>query len=132
MQLHLVQQGFDGGASPKPTTLMIVCPLVLRYVVQKVINDGRTCAVLPPPVKMGSLADSYPTAPFKRYPPGLCRMISQIAALQVSECAQACDTLAPDQLYPIATHLEDMYQTVKLDQKDGHDFFEGPQPNWAQ
>ena len=128
VQVHLVQQGFYGGASPKPTTLMIVCPLMLRYVVQKVIDDGRTCALLPPPVKMGRMAGGYATAPLKRYPPGLCRMISQIA-LHVSECAQACDPTAPDPLYPIATHLEEMYQTVQLDQEDGHDFFEGPQPN---
>ena len=128
VQLHLVQQGFYGGASPKPTTLMIICPLVLRYVVQKVIDDGRTCAVLPPPVKMGRLAAGYATAPLKRYPPGLCRMISQIA-LKVSECAQACDPLASDPLFPIANHLEEMYQTVNSDQEDGQDFFEGPQPN---
>ena len=55
-------------------------------------------------------------------------MISQIA-VQVSECAQPCDRLAPDPLYPIATHLEEMYQIVKSDQEDGHDFIEGPQPN---
>ena len=128
VQLHLVQQGFYGGSSPKPTTLMIICPLVLRYVVQKVIDDGRTCAVLPPPVKMGRLGTGYATAPLKRYPPGLCRMISQIA-LKVSECAQACDPLASDPLFPISNHLEEMYQTVLLDQEDGQDFFEGPQPN---
>ena len=104
--------------------------MVLRYVVQKVIDDGRTCAVLPPPVKMGRLAAGYATAPRSKalYPPGLCCMMSQIA-VQASECAQPCDRLAPDPLYPIATHLEEMYQIVKSDQEDGHDFIEGPQPN---
>ena len=122
--LHFIQQGFYGQLAPKPTTLLVICPPSLRSVMQLTLDEGRTCSILPPAVKMGQIsAQGYSTAPLKRYPPGLCRTIAQMA-LRASICASPCG-LVEDGLWETAAHLEKMY-TMVSHSADGQDYFKGP------
>ena len=129
IELHYVQQGYYHGLSPKPTTLLISCPMAMRSLVQRIINDGRSRGTLPPPISMGRKDNkAYSTAPLKRYPAPFCRMISQLA-FHLHDCAAPCDSRSPDPVHSWALHLEDMYQKITDNGEDGNDFYQGPHSN---
>lgn len=128
IELHYVQQGYYHGLSPKPTTLLISCPMAMRSLVQRIIDDGRSRGTLPPPIVMGRKDKSYSTAPLKRYPAPFCRMISALA-FHLHDCAAPCDPHSSDPVHSWALHLETMYQQVTDNHEDGNDFYQGPHSN---
>ena len=128
IELHYVLQGYYHGLSPKPTTLLISCPMAMRSLVQRIIDDGRSRGTLPPPIVMGRKDKSYSTAPLKRYPAPFCRMISALA-FHLHDCAAPCDPHSSDPVHSWALHLETMYQQVTDNHEDGNDFYQGPHSN---
>ena len=117
-----ILQGLYGGKSPKPTTLMLVCPAGMLDRVKWLFEAGRTRLTLPKAITMGRAAthQGYNTAPLKRYPAALCRTLAKMAYI-CGEFAVPCGS-RDDGIYGLAEELEHLYQTTHLGELDGADF----------
>lgn len=89
-----------------------------------VLEHGKTRMALPSALVMGRSEDgSYRTSPLKRYPNDLCRTLARLAVF-AAEAAPRCSEDAVDDIEPLATYLEEVYQQSERT-GDGADFFQG-------
>ena len=72
----VVQQGYYGARSPKPTCLMFACGEGID--VEEILWRNRTCNSLPQALQMGKVNGEFATAALKNYPPDLCSAISSV------------------------------------------------------
>ena len=121
---HRIYQGLFGAVAPKPTTLLIICPSPLQRTVALILEHGKTRMALPSALVMGRSEDGlYRTSPLKRYPNDLCRTLARLAVF-AAEAAPRCSADAVDDIEPLATYLEEVYQQSERT-SDGADFFQG-------
>eukprot|EP00434_Breviolum_minutum_P030641 symbB.v1.2.027095.t1/scaffold2753.1/size71542/7 len=118
-----ILQGLYGGASPKPTWLLLACPPRQQDLVKNILEVGRTQIALPKAVTMGRSTThaGYNTAPLKRYPAALCRALAR-AACACGEFSDQCRAEGDDGVYGVAQDLERLYQVVLDDGCDGADY----------
>lgn len=122
-----IRQGLFGGLSPKPTSLLMICPPCLWPIVESILFCGRTNIRCPPPIQMGR-ADGqtgYRTAPLKRYPGPLCRTIARLS-YAFAEKAQVCGG-DHDPVHELAEKLEALYQRSTEGATDGADYHHASQ-----
>ena len=74
-----IYQGFYGGLSPKPTSLMVCCGPKVK--VEEILFAARTQQYLPASLSMGWRKEKreYATASLKTYPAGLCNGLAMLA-----------------------------------------------------
>ena len=117
----VVQQGYWGAKSPKPTTLMISSRGTNVEHLYTIINATQTQTHLPRPLQMGqSKAGHYNTAPLKRYTSAFCQGLSYI----IAESAKHSDFTPADQdvYLPIFQELKEHYLASADDDDDGADY----------
>ena len=129
-QLDLLQ-GHYGGQSPKPTSLLLVCPASMLERVKMLFAVGRTRLTLPKAITMGrsETHSGYNTAPLKRYPAAMCRTMAKMAYI-CGEFAVTCGS-NDDGIHGLAEELEHLYQTTHLGELDGADFHDKQGIKWS-
>ena len=122
---HLVvQQGFWGAKSPKPTGLMVVMTGTTDEHLYQIINRHKTQDILPQALPMGkSSTGGYNTAPLKRYTQAFCRGLAAI----IEESAKNAITnmVDTDDYHSIFQELRSAYLASADDVDDGADYHNG-------